>query len=49
MKPEPRPKRGIRLSDAEWKTFCEDLGPEWLRQQIARVQYGKQPPTAPIN
>lgn len=49
MKQEPRQKRGIRLSDAEWKTFCEEMGPEWLRREIARVQFAKQVPAAPIN
>lgn len=46
MKPEPRPKRGIRLSDAEWKTFCEEMGPEWLRLQIAEVQFTKKQATS---
>lgn len=38
MPKEPRAKRGIRMNDAEWQTFCDLLGPEWLRGQIAKAQ-----------
>lgn len=33
-----RERRAIRMSDEEWKSFKELLGPEWLRQQIRKAQ-----------
>jgi len=41
MTKQPRQNRNIRLNDEEWKTFREDLGVEWLRTQIAKVEAKK--------
>jgi hypothetical protein len=31
-----RAKRGIRMSNDEWKGFMRLLGPEWLRAKVRR-------------
>jgi hypothetical protein len=33
--------RNIRLTDTEWKTFCDKLGPAWLRDQIKQAEAAK--------
>lgn len=33
--------RNIRLTDAEWKAFCDKLGPAWLRNQIKLAESAK--------
>lgn len=30
--------RNIRLTEAQWKTFREKLGPKWLREQIDNAE-----------
>lgn len=44
-KPGPKPisdemrkkSRPIRMTDSEWEVFKNKLGPEWLREQIAKA------------
>lgn len=43
QKPGPKPSlhpsknRNIRLTDHQWEVFRENLGPDWLRSEIAKV------------
>lgn len=41
MAKQPRPNRNIRLNDEEWQIFREDMGAEWLRNEIAKVRAKK--------
>lgn len=34
----PMKSRHIRLTDKQWQTFKDKLGPEWLREQIEKAE-----------